>query len=90
MGWWTREPGSVHCVQEVAIKMLYQSDQKAQEAFLREISMLKYASRDRNVVQFYGVTIQSNGIWLITEHMEARSDHRPCIVAKGWCSPCRG
>lgn len=57
--------------QEVAIKMLFQSDQKAQEAFLREIIMLKYASRDRNVVQFYGVSIQSSGIWLITEHMEA-------------------
>jgi serine/threonine protein kinase len=60
-------------LQEVAIKMLYQSDQKAQQAFLREISMLKYASRDRNVVQFYGVSIQSSGIWLITEHMEVTS-----------------
>lgn len=50
--------------------MLYQSDQKAQEAFLTEISILKFASRDRNVVQFYGVSIRQNGIWLITEHME--------------------
>ena len=61
------------CLQEVAIKMLFQTDQKAQESFLREISMLKFASRDRNVVQFYGVSIQNNGIWLITEHMEVRS-----------------
>ena len=52
--------------------MLYQSDQKAQEAFLTEISILKFASRDRNVVQFYGVSIRQNGIWLITEHMEVR------------------
>ena len=57
-------------MQEVAIKMLYQSDQKAQEAFLTEISILKFASRDRHVVQFYGVSIRQNGIWLITEHME--------------------
>ena len=64
---------SCTCLQEVAIKMLFQTDQKAQESFLREISMLKFASRDRNVVQFYGVSIQNNGIWLITEHMEVRS-----------------
>ena len=50
--------------------MLYQSDQKAQEAFLTEISILKFASRDRHVVQFYGVSIRQNGIWLVTEHME--------------------
>ena len=60
-------------MQEVAIKMLFQSDQKAQEAFLTEISILKFASRDRNVVQFYGVSIRQNGIWLITEHMEVPS-----------------
>ena len=53
--------------------MLFQTDQKAQESFLREISMLKFASRDRNVVQFYGVSIQNNAIWLVTEHMEVRS-----------------
>lgn len=56
-------------MQEVAIKMLYQSDPRAQQSFLHEISILKFASRDRNVVQFYGVSLQ-NGIWLITEHME--------------------
>ena len=31
--------------------MLFQTDQKAQEAFLQEISMLKFVSRDRNIVQ---------------------------------------
>lgn len=49
--------------------MLFQADHSAQQSFLHEISMLKFASRDRNVVQFYGVSLQ-NGIWLITEHME--------------------
>lgn len=57
--------------------MLYQSDQKAQEAFLTEISILKFASRDRNVVQFYGVSIRQNGIWLITEHMEVCLPYLP-------------
>ena len=58
------------CLQEVAIKMLYKNAQKEQEGFLREISMLKFVARDRNVVQFYGVSIQSSGIWLVTELME--------------------
>lgn len=49
--------------------MLYKNAQKDQEEFLREISMFKFVARDRNVVQFYGVSIQSNGIWLITELM---------------------
>ena len=57
-------------LQEVAIKMLYKNNQKDQEIFLREISMLKFVARDRNVVQFYGVSIQNNGIWLITELMQ--------------------
>ena len=59
-------------VQPVAVKMVVQSDRKSCEAFIREITMLKSVSRDRNVVQFYGAGLRNNQLWLVTEYMEVR------------------
>ena len=67
-------------VQPVAVKMVMQSaDPKAHENFVHEISMLKFVSRDRNVVQFYGAGIRNNQLWLVTEFMEVCA---PALVCK--------
>ena len=69
-------------VQDVAIKMVFHTDQEAREKFETEIAMLKFVSRDRNIVQFYGAGVRMSDphaqgkvearLWLITEYMEVR------------------
>ncbi|KAK9800309.1 hypothetical protein WJX73_010786 [Symbiochloris irregularis] len=69
-------------VQPVAVKMVVQAaDRKAHESFVHEISMLKFVSRDRNVVQFYGAGIRNNQLWLVTEFMEG-GDLRGALSAE--------
>ncbi len=43
----------------------------------QEIDMMKYVSRDANVVQFFGACIQDDSIMLITEYMP--------VCAPGMC-----
>ena len=62
----------------MAIKTVVQSDIKAEADFLREINMLKFVSRDRNIVQFYGACRRNNQLWLVTEYMEV-----PCSFLNG-------
>lgn len=57
-------------VQPVAIKTMFRRDLAMEEAFIREIAMMKYISRDRNIVQFYGACIQTNNLLLVAELME--------------------
>ncbi len=37
---------------------------------LREMELLKFVSRDKNVVQFYGCCVKDDRIMLVTELME--------------------
>lgn len=57
-------------VQPVAIKMMFRTDQKAQDDFLKEIKLLKQLSRDANIVQYFGASLQEDQLWLVTEYME--------------------
>ena len=57
-------------MQPVAIKMMYKTDQKAQEDFLKEIKLLKHVSLDANIVQYFGASFQEDQLWLVTEFME--------------------
>lgn len=63
------------CLQDVAVKMILRSaDARASASFMREVALLKYVSRDRNIVQFYGACITpgpEEQVWLVTEYMEA-------------------
>ena len=58
-------------VQPVAIKTVVHAGD--QQGFVHEIKMLKFVSRDRNIVQFYGAGIRNNQLWLVTEYMEVSS-----------------
>ena len=70
-------------MQDVAIKMVHAADAEAREKFQSEIAMLKFVSRDRNIVQFYGAGVRISDphaegkpeprLWLITEYMEVRA-----------------
>ncbi|KAK9816754.1 hypothetical protein WJX72_004692 [[Myrmecia] bisecta] len=63
----------VQVVAVVAVKTLRTSslvDAGHQEDFLREIAMMKFVSRDRNIVQYYGACIQCERLMLVTEYME--------------------
>ena len=82
------DTSSAHAgVQDVAIKMVHHSDAEAREKFEGEIAMLKFVSRDRNIVQFYGAGVRISDphaegkpeprLWLITEYMEV-SKHCIC------------
>ena len=74
------DPGHHTGVQDVAIKMVFHTDQEARQKFETEIAMLKFVSRDRNIVQFYGAGVRMSDphaqgkveprLWLITEYME--------------------
>ena len=67
--------------------MVFHSDQEAREKFETEIAMLKFVSRDRNIVQFYGAGVRLSDphaqgkveprLWLITEYMEVR-----CLLSR--------
>mmetsp|Transcript_3518 Transcript_3518/g.10219 ORF Transcript_3518/g.10219 Transcript_3518/m.10219 type:complete len:508 (+) Transcript_3518:246-1769(+) len=57
-------------VQPVAIKSTFKRDRQMEDAFIREIAMMKYVSRDRNIVQFYGACVQTNNLLLVAELME--------------------
>ena len=59
-------------LQPVAIKMMFRTDQKAQDDFLKEIKLLKQLSRDANIVQYFGASLQEDQLWLVTEYMEVR------------------
>ena len=57
--------------------ILRSTDAKANADFMREVALLKYLSRDRNIVQFYGACIkpaasqsEHEQLCLITEFME--------------------
>lgn len=50
--------------------MMYKTDQKAQEDFLKEIKLLKHVSLDANIVQYFGASFQEDQLWLVTEFME--------------------
>ncbi|KAK9807895.1 hypothetical protein WJX72_012418 [[Myrmecia] bisecta] len=57
-------------VQEVAVKTLHRIDSKMEADFIREIAMMKFVSRDRNMVQFYGACVQPNNLMLVLEYMQ--------------------
>ena len=59
-------------VQEVAVKMVLQTDQAGVEAFKRETLTLQHVNRDKNVVQFFGAGLRDGQLWLVTEFMEVR------------------
>lgn len=57
-------------VQPVAIKSTFKRDKQMEDAFIREIAMMKYVSRDRNIVQFYGACVQTSSLFMVSELME--------------------
>lgn len=57
-------------VQPVAIKTTFKRNKQMEDAFIREIAMMKYVSRDRNIVQFYGACVQTQCLLLVSELME--------------------
>ena len=61
-----------------------QDDEAAPDpaAFLQTIETMKYLSRDRNIVQFYGACIRLDNLMLVTEFMEvgALSRGLVCII----------
>lgn len=57
-------------VQPVAIKTTFKRDKQMEDAFVREIAMMKYVSRDRNIVQFYGACVQTSALLMVSELME--------------------
>eukprot|EP00884_Botryococcus_braunii_P009691 jgi/Botrbrau1/18723/Bobra.0386s0046.1 len=58
-------------VQDVAIKVtLKQNDERLMQNFVREIAIMRYLSRDRNIVQFYGAVVRPpHELWLVLEYM---------------------
>lgn len=42
------------------------------DVMLRELELLKFVSRDKNVVQFYGCCVKGDHVMLVTELMEVR------------------
>ena len=48
-------------------------DMNTQADFIREIAMMKFVSRDSNIVQFYGGCIYGDSLCLIVEYMEVCS-----------------
>lgn len=40
------------------------------DVMLRELELLKFVSRDKNVVQFYGCCVKGDHVMLVTELME--------------------
>eukprot|EP00884_Botryococcus_braunii_P014169 jgi/Botrbrau1/22753/Bobra.0132s0085.1 len=64
--------GICHEVQPVAVKMLHPKDNvHSKSAFEGEVAMMKFVSRNRHIVQFYGVwPLDDGGMGLVTELME--------------------
>ncbi|KAK9808963.1 hypothetical protein WJX72_007093 [[Myrmecia] bisecta] len=56
-------------VQDVAVKMLFKMDPKMQQEFQHEIELMRYVSRDANIVQFYGICHIDDTLCLIAEYM---------------------
>ena len=59
-----------HVVQDVAVKTLYRTEKRVQDDFVREVALMKFLSRDRNIVQFYGACVHHKQLWLVLEFME--------------------
>lgn len=70
-------------VQVVAVKTLHcGEDDPLREHFVREIAMLRYVSRDANIVQFYGAVVSPKALMLVCEHMEG-GDLRRALSGEG-------
>jgi tRNA A-37 threonylcarbamoyl transferase component Bud32 len=58
-------------VQEVAVKVLFDVDERTLRNFIQEISLLKSLNYDRNIVQFYGARLRNGQIpMMVLEFME--------------------
>ncbi len=62
--------GMLNGVQPVAVKLLRHPGAEAREAFFREVAIMQHVSRDRNVVQFCGVSTVGDQIVIVSELME--------------------
>jgi hypothetical protein len=75
--------GSIRQVQPAAIKVMNENlGLEASAAFWREAAILKHASRDRNIVQFYGTSTLPDGKFLLITELMERGDLREALTSK--------
>jgi len=82
-GFGTVYRGVLNGVQPVAVKVMGRPGASASRSFLREAAIMQHVSRDRNVVQFYGVAETGEEQMVLSEVMEGGDLHAALSGPRG-------